>query len=419
MDTAEEYNRRKKLRLAERMRNAESPKEALRLAVIIYGNYFKNDIDRNSDGGPGSGNWGHEGRKGEIGGSKSGGGVHNRQTTESGSYTSFSKTKKAAAKSHKTDSKELQSVPKGSVMQTSNGSKFIKSSDSYGDYLLCFDTGEIYYTSDEYDCEILFEDYGDEAKIYIPDAANPNYSVTKTMDAKSYDEKLSNSFNAGSPQEFDDAYRQQSGDIYASLDSQSKKALNSYTNSGYVSINQNLRAGETGSDSINDKIDRITDAIDQSELQSDTVLYRECTRSAMEKLLRMEKGTLTSSTADSIVGKSGTDDAFMSTSSSQQGDYGGVVKMQILAPKGTKALYAEPFSACGDGAGYNWDSLVNRDGKSSQSHFSNEDETILQRGTSISVVSGGYNSASKQFEYKVLVTGQDYENTAYNKARKK
>lgn len=43
------------------------------------------------DGGKGSGNWGHEGRKGKVGGSAPGGGVHNRISEESGSYTSFSK----------------------------------------------------------------------------------------------------------------------------------------------------------------------------------------------------------------------------------------------------------------------------------------------------------------------------------------
>lgn len=46
------------------------------------------------DGGPGSGNWGHEGRPGKVGGSGKGGGIANRLSTPSGGFTSRSQAEK-------------------------------------------------------------------------------------------------------------------------------------------------------------------------------------------------------------------------------------------------------------------------------------------------------------------------------------
>lgn len=67
MNAINEYRRRRMRRLVKRMKEAETQQEALRLAIIIYTTCFNRKIHR--DGGPGSGNFGHEGRPGEIGGS--------------------------------------------------------------------------------------------------------------------------------------------------------------------------------------------------------------------------------------------------------------------------------------------------------------------------------------------------------------
>lgn len=48
--------------------------------------------------------------------------------------------------------------------------------------------------------------------------------------------------------------------------------------------------------------------------------------------------------------------------------------MNVCDPKGTKMMYAEPFSAFGNGGGKSWD------GVSSQSTFGYEVEMIIQRG---------------------------------------
>lgn len=56
------------------------------------------------------------------------------------------------------------------------------------------------------------------------------------------------------------------------------------------------------------------------------------------------------------------------------------VNFNIFCPEGTKGIYAEPFSAFGNGAKLNWD------GESGQSGFSSEMETLLQRGTKFKIL---------------------------------
>jgi len=74
------------------------------------------------------------------------------------------------------------------------------------------------------------------------------------------------------------------------------------------------------------------------------------------------------------------DNAFLSCGSTKGHGFSGGYVFNIYCPKGTKMLYAEPFSAFGHGArSSSWD------GKSGQTSFSSEDETIIQRGTSFRV----------------------------------
>ena len=49
--------------------------------------------------------------------------------------------------------------------------------------------------------------------------------------------------------------------------------------------------------------------------------------------------------------------------------------MNVYAPRGTKMMYAEPFSAFGNGSGRSWDGIAK------QSSFGSESEIILQQGT--------------------------------------
>lgn len=76
-----------------------------------------------------------------------------------------------------------------------------------------------------------------------------------------------------------------------------------------------------------------------------------------------------------LVGKTVKDEAFISCSAAKEEGFGGPLILNIYAPKGTKMIYAEPFSEYGSGSGKYWD------GKAAQSSFSEEFEMIIQRGT--------------------------------------
>lgn len=92
-----------------------------------------------------------------------------------------------------------------------------------------------------------------------------------------------------------------------------------------------------------------------------------------------------------MVTRVGKDEAFSSCASSAgQGFNTSDAIMHIDCPAGTKMLYMEPFAAYGGDAPYNAASMYGTgrtphqywDGKSKQTKFGTQDETLLQRGTS-------------------------------------
>ena len=81
-----------------------------------------------------------------------------------------------------------------------------------------------------------------------------------------------------------------------------------------------------------------------------------------------------------LVGKEGTEGAFMSVGSSKGNGFSGECVFNIYCPKGTKGMYVEPFSQFGNGAkSADWDGVCN------QKTVGGENETLLQRGTKFRV----------------------------------
>ena len=80
-----------------------------------------------------------------------------------------------------------------------------------------------------------------------------------------------------------------------------------------------------------------------------------------------------------LLGKTITEYGFMSMGSAKGQGFSGSILFNIYAPAGTKMMYVEPFSAYGGGDGRDWD------GKSSQSGYGSEFETIMQQGTQFRV----------------------------------
>jgi len=86
-----------------------------------------------------------------------------------------------------------------------------------------------------------------------------------------------------------------------------------------------------------------------------------------------------------IVGKTGTEKAFLSCGDSKGAGFSSNLILNIYCPKGTQGLYCEPFSHYGydvNGCGHmNGSAGRHWNGKDGQSMFGTEAEILLQRGT--------------------------------------
>lgn len=85
----------------------------------------------------------------------------------------------------------------------------------------------------------------------------------------------------------------------------------------------------------------------------------------------------------------------MSCGSAKGQGFGGYI-FRIYCPKGTKMMYAEPFSHYGAGYKRKWD------GKKQQASFGYEDETIIQRGTKFKVTKVEKVGSKLSFEIEVI-----------------
>ena len=361
------------------------------------------------DGGPGSGNWGHEGRPGKIGGSAEGGGTHNRQKNRFGGYTSFSKWRKESAKSHALTSQDIKDAYdfEDIIIVDKGGNRYQRSGHNF----------ECKTTGDRRDFAI-----GDECRLIIPNKLSPNYKVTRD-DKKAMalnQERFERAFYPEERGDADTRYRSEAGEIWNGCSEKEKDSMYRYTSSEYRRINKNVRGGNTDDEECNETIAAITDVIDRSELKQDSVLRRGISLGAAEKLFGLPEGYLEAGNhADegniSMVGRVGTDDAFMSCGSSQDSGNDRQVVLEILAPEGTKAMYCEPFSAHGLGDRKLWD------GKSGQEYFSSECESLLQRGTTLQVISHEMKD-SFGFTYhtmRAVILRQDTGSSEYSQKIKK
>lgn len=181
----------------------------------------------------------------------------------------------------------------------------------------------------------------------------------------------------------DKLMRPVAGAVWKTLNSSQKHSLVAYTGSSYSSINDALRNG-TGKRA--EDIKNITEAIDKCEAPTDIWLQRGCSSHGLCKLFNVSPSDLEkarSKGSQAVLDLLTTsadyaqDKAFLSCGSSKgKGFSSSNVIMNLYCPKGTKMIYAEPFSIFGaTGVTTGWD------GVSGTTHVSGEHETLLQRGT--------------------------------------
>ena len=184
---------------------------------------------------------------------------------------------------------------------------------------------------------------------------------------------------------YDDVMRKQTGDIWQNLEQSSRKSLYKYTEGYNENMNAALREERDDMGDHYDDIVNITNAIEASPFPRDMTIPRGVGKRSVSIMLGCDPDDLLDEEfLKSLPGRTMTDPAFMSCGSSKGKGIGKKCRLNIFCPKGTKGIYAEPFSAFGNGKGINWDEKA-FDGKSEQSSFSHEFETILQRGTTLRI----------------------------------
>jgi SPP1 gp7 family putative phage head morphogenesis protein len=134
-----------------------------------------------------------------------------------------------------------------------------------------------------------------------------------------------------------------------------------------------------------EEIRKLTTLIDKSDYDFDIWLQRGCGSEAIDSMLGIKGFSLMSQAElDKLVGKGGRQYNFISTGVAKGKGFSGEVICNIYAPKGTKMIYAEPFSYYGHGVngshGMNHDEGLKWDGKSKQTDYGPESEMIIQRG---------------------------------------
>lgn len=207
-------------------------------------------------------------------------------------------------------------------------------------------------------------------------------------------ERKDNAYWFKTTEDADTVLRSVCGDVWRKASGKEKDAIFGYT-SGSGSYNRPL-CGYSGSwynkvgvnkmsidyEGSGDAIRKMTTLIDRSSYDFDIWLQRGCKSDAMESFFKLSGGgfsSLSNTDLQKFVGYTGEMANFISTGVAKGKGFSGDVILNVYTPKGTKMMYAEPFSYYGNGDKRKWD------GKSKQYSFGYESEMIIQRGASYTV----------------------------------
>lgn len=361
------------------------------------------------DGGPGSGNWGHAGRPGKLGGSAPGGGKSNRISTRNG-FVSLQALRNKYGKPGKYSVEELSKMPTGSVVCVTRAGggkeRYVYQEDKHGDhYFTDQSTGKMagYCDFRPVGSDYMQVSFPEEAVKRLREEHDKIEGVKGLAtygDVKGGMAKI-DATRDKTAREYDDLMREETGRAWRNCSDEEKNALYDYTSSYYRPMNDEMRTGKSPSA----RTVNAMNATYHSTLREDCLLYRNVTFKGASAHLGVPEEALShyvsTGRADSLVGLVATDDGFMSCTSSRECYYydGGSVNYRIYVPEGTCGIYAEPYSAFGDGARRGWD------GFSRQSTFGGEDETVLQAGTEIAVVGAEVGSRG-EINIDAVVIGQ-------------
>lgn len=184
-------------------------------------------------------------------------------------------------------------------------------------------------------------------------------------------------------EEADKRLRGKCGEVWRGASSQERGAIYGYTQS-YCNINEPLR-GLTYCGSATKKaeglrrIPHIESIIDRSSYDFDMWLQRGDGMVALKKFGLTNWSNPTDADIMALLGAEGVEGAFWSAGVAKGKGFSGDIIFNIYAPKGTKAMYCESFSAYGHGKGKNWDGIAG------QFSYGYESEILIQRGTKFKI----------------------------------
>ena len=215
-------------------------------------------------------------------------------------------------------------------------------------------------------------------------AANKNGNGSIPFDADAYSQARKDAAVwAKNTKDADDILRAKCGEVWRNATDEEKNAIFGYTSS-YHNINEPLRGltyyGSAADTQLGlDRIPLMESIINKSYYDKDIWLQRGGGMVELKKYGLSNYASATDAEIMALIGKEGTEGAFTSAGVAKGKGLGGNVITNIYAPRGTKMMYAEPYSSFGNGSGRSWDGIAK------QSTFGSESEIILQRGTTFRV----------------------------------
>ena len=215
-------------------------------------------------------------------------------------------------------------------------------------------------------------------------AANKGGNGSIPFDADAYSQARKDAAVwAKNTKDADDVLRAKCGEVWRNATDEEKNAIFGYTSS-YHNINEPLRGltyyGSAADTQLGlDRIPLMESIINKSYYDKDIWLQRGGGMVELKKFGLSNYAYATDAEIMALVGKEGTEGAFTSAGVAKGKGLGGNIITNIYAPRGTKMMYAEPYSSFGNGSGRSWDGIAK------QSTFGSESEIILQRGTTFRV----------------------------------
>jgi hypothetical protein len=143
--------------------------------------------------------------------------------------------------------------------------------------------------------------------------------------------------------------------------------------------------------------DALTSIINKSSYKFDMWVQRGVDANGFRGLFGFDIEDISIKNLKSIYGKTGIEKAFSSCGLAKGAGFDSKkIIYNIYCPRGTKMLYAEPYSAFGSSSGKTWD------GKAQQKYFGGEAEIILQQSTKFRIIKAEYSNGKYYVDLEVI-----------------